>query len=109
MDKQWYKDRIYGYELKIVQLFSDKLHKVPKRTVLNEARQIWKSYTVLLQLSDVEKHSLWNWTVSSYNKVSRKSWGNSDKIPEALAGLYRAMEKEKNLVADSIEFNEKHV
>lgn len=103
MDKQWYKDRIYGYELKIVELFSERLHNEPKRTILKKARQILEQYTVLLGLNLKEYQSLWLWTVNSYNKVIRKG-----DLPEALSDLYRAMEKEKNDVADSIEFNTKH-
>lgn len=103
MNKQWYKDRVYGYELRIIKLFSDTLHTVPKRTVLRDAKKILSQYTVLLKLDQAEIHSLWNWTVNSYNKVIRKG-----DLPEALSGLYRAMEAEKNAVADRIEFNEKH-
>lgn len=108
MNKQWYKDRIYGYQLNIVKILNDQMHSVPKRTVLKNARKLLTRYTVLLKLDQVEAHSLWNWTVNSYNKVSKQTWGDRSRIPESLAGLYRAMEAEKNLVADRIEFNEKH-
>ena len=108
MDKQWYKDRIYGYELNVVNILHDQMHTVPKRTVLRNCKKLLYKYNKILKLSPAELNSLWLWTVNTYKKVSRETWDDRDRIPDSLARLYRAMEAEKNLVADSIEFNEKH-
>lgn len=108
MDKQWYKDRIYGYELNIVNLFSTRIHTEPKRTVLKSARRLLSDFSRTMLLDSAEIHSLWNWTVNCYNRMSRYSWGDRAKVPEAGAKEYRAMEMEKNNVADRIEFRIKH-
>lgn len=108
MNKQWYKDRIYGYQCKVVEILSTYLHLEPKRKVLNRCRQLLNSYTVLLQLSTLERHTLWNWTVSAYTRTSKKSWGDRSKIPEATAKLFKSTEHTKNEVADQIEFRYKH-
>ena len=108
MNKQWYKDRIYGYQMKVVELLSTYLHIEPKRKVLSRCRQLLNSYTVLLQLSASEVHTLWNWTVSSYTRTSKKSWGDRSKVPEATASLFHSTERAKNEVADQIEFRFKH-
>ena len=108
MNKQWYKDRIYGYELKIISLLSTELHITPKRKILSQCRAILNELTDLLKLNRLEYVNLWNWTVSLYNRLSKKTWGDREKIPEAAAKEYRAMEKEKNDIADNIEFRTKH-
>lgn len=108
MDKQWYKDRIYGYECRAVgEITTALLNHDYKNQILKRLR---KELSKLTFLSPAEYQSVWIWTVNTYNKISKGSWG--DKTGERLARIaakqYRAMEAEKNLVADSIEFRFKH-
>ena len=111
MNKQWYKDRIYGYECRAVgEITTALFNHEPKRQVLKRLRRSLVEFNRAVKLSPAEFNSLWNWTVSCYNKISKGSWG--DKTGESLARVaakqYHAMEAEKNLVADSVEFRFKH-
>ena len=108
MNKQWYKDRIYGYECKVISLIAAELHTVPKKALLQKCRILLSDFSDLVKLDRVEFVGLWNWTVSLYNRMSKASWGDRSKIPAAGAKEYRAMELEKNAIADRIEFRIKH-
>ena len=109
MNKQYYKDRIYGYECKAVSEITTALfNHEPKRTVLARCKKILKHYTVLLKLDALEYHSLWNWTVNTYRRISRQTWGKREQAPAVAARQYRALSIEKNDVANHIEFRFKH-
>ena len=98
MNKQWYKDRIYGYELKVISLLTTDTR--PKKQILKDCRAMLIKFSREVGLDSVEFNSLWIWTVNTYNRVRRKK--------QSPTSQFRNMEKEKNDVADRIEFRMKH-
>lgn len=92
MNKLWYKERIFGYECRAVQIINEGM---PKRETLKKL----KSELNKLDLDSIEKHSLWNFSIQLYKKMRRN---------EPLQNTFRAMQHEKNQVADNIEFRIKH-
>lgn len=111
MNKQWYKDRIYSYQCRAVsEITSALLTHTPKRQVLKQLRRIMISFASTVRLDRSESNSLWIWTVNTYTRMSKKTWGQKEeaKVQDAAIAQYRAIEKEKNDVADHIEFRIKH-
>lgn len=111
MDKNWYKERIYGYQCRAVsEITTALLPSVPKRQVLKRCKKFLQDLTTTVKMPPSAIHSLWNWTVLTYNDMSRRTWGKKSQksIQEAAIKEYRAMTHEKNQVADRIEFNFKH-
>ena len=111
MDKQWYKDRIYGYEVRAVSLITTAfLNGTPKKVTVRYLRNLLNSFANSISLSRTEYVALWNWTISTYTRMSKQTWGkkNEQTVQQVAAKQYRAMEREKNQIADSIEFRYKH-
>ena len=111
MDKQWYKDRIYGYECRVVEYITNALlTHTPKRKVLIDLKKLLTDLTVQVHLSKGEHSLLQFWTVNTYNKMVRKTWGRREPevIQQEATNQYRAMEREKNLIADDIEYRYKY-
>jgi hypothetical protein len=111
MNKEWYKERIYGYQCRAVsEITTALLSSVPKRKVLINCRALLNDLIKTVKIPPAAVHSLWNWTVTTYNHMSKRTWGkrSEESIQEAAIREYRAMTHEKNLVADRIEFDFKH-
>ena len=94
MDKQWYEERIFGYECRAVEIINEGL---PKRETLKKLRK------ELLKLNKIidstEYHALWNFSLSLYKKLRKDT---------PLRDTYRAMTHAKNQIADHVEFRIKH-
>lgn len=99
MDKKWYKERIFGYECKVIELIMIGEYK---RETLKRCRKLLDHYTVLLGLDLQERHKLWLDTVALYRRIRKHP------DPAAIVKLYTVLEHNKNEVADHIEFREKH-
>ena len=94
MNKNWYKDRFYGYECRAVEIINEGL---PKRETLKKLRIELNKLPI--KIDSTEYHSLWNFSLVLYKKIRRG---------RPLQDIYRAMTHEMNQEADRVEFRIKH-
>lgn len=97
MNKSWYKERLFAYECRAIEIINENL---PKRDTLKKLRRELNNLDI--KLDSIEYQALWNFSLSLYHNLRTKR----QKPPLNLT--FRAMQHKKNQVADDIEFRIKH-
>lgn len=111
MRKNRIKSVIYGYETRICEII---VRGVVSRASKRETLRSVKAEILRLSLSDAEKNELWVFATVFY-KHAIAGAGREVDVDERISKVYTVLrkdtpllEKEKNSIADSIEFRKKH-
>ena len=130
INKNRFKTLTYGFEVRVSAIISNGLvHRVPKRQTLILMRKELDKFQNYAKLSNIERNRLWQNSYARYVKISKQTFsslrransaqkGTKDYeqelklrqniVYEKMKGEFKAMEVEKNDVANEYEFRHKH-